>query len=78
MKNYVKPSISFQFFNLNAGSAGGCVLGSNLGELACPVRVPDWPGEFIFTADNSGCTIEADAGEFCYGVPSADNRVLGS
>ena len=79
MKNYIKPSISFQFFNLSAGGAGGCVMGSNLdSEQSCPVRVPDWPGDFIFTAENTGCTIEAEEGSLCYNIPSEDNRVLGS
>lgn len=78
MKNYVKPAISFQFFNLNSSGAGGCVIGSNLGELVCPVRVPDWPGEFIFTTDNADCTMEADPGQFCYQIPADSNRVLGS
>lgn len=78
MKNYVKPAISFQFLNLSSNVSGGCVMSSNQAELSCPIRIPDWPGDFLLADEKSGCTIPTDPGSLCYGVPSGDNRVLGS
>ena len=78
MKNYVKPSVSFQFFNLEATTVGACVISSTHDPYVCPIRIPDNPGEFIFSVDP--CTIDADPENFnmCYHGPNADLRILGS
>ncbi len=78
MKNYVKPAISFQFFNLSSNVAGGCVMSANLNTTPCVIRVPDWPGDYLLAEETAGCTIPTDPGELCYGVPTGDDRVLGS
>ena len=79
MKNYVKPGISFQFFNLATNASGGCSLESNQAAYSCAVGIPDNPGITVFTATN--CDFEVDNPEdfgICYGVPVSDARVLGS
>lgn len=79
MKNYVKPNISFQFFNLEATTVGACVVASNQGQYECPIRIPDWPGEYLF--NDAPCTIDnmnPEDFEMCYHGPNADLRILGS
>ena len=79
MKNYMKPSISFQFFNLTANASGGCSIESNQAEYECKVGIPDWPGEYLI-GDSAPCTVDGDPEDFgiCYNVPVGDARVLGS
>ena len=79
MKNYIKPSVSFQFFNLEATTVGACVIASNQDPYVCPVRIPDNPGDFIFS-DHPDCTVDMapEDNNMCYHGPNADLRILGS
>lgn len=80
MKDYMKPAISFQFFNLAANAPGGCSLDSNSAQYQCAVEIPGRPGMTIF-ANRPDCRYLTDSPEdygVCYGVPVADSRVLGS
>ncbi len=80
MKDYMKPAVSFQFFNLSANASGGCSLSSNQAAYVCAVQIPDRPqGQTIFVKGN--CRYQTDSPEdygICYGIPVADGRVLGS
>ena len=78
MKNYVKPSVSFQFFSLSNDVSGGCILGFNQANYDCPVKLPN-TDDTIF-ADNS-CFYEVESPEdlgLCYHNPSDTVRILGS
>ena len=78
MKKYVKPAISFQFFNLTTEVSGGCIYSSsNQSDLLCPIEIPGRPGETVFT-DYNTCFMTPEDGGLCVQVPTADNRVLGS
>lgn len=79
MKNYVKPAVSFQFFNLVSGVSDGCNMSATSAPYQCPVQIPDWPGETVFTA--AACTWETDNPEefdICYQGPSGITSVIGS
>lgn len=79
MKNYIKPAISFQFFNLATGVSDGCNMSANSDPYQCPVEIPNWPGETVFTA--SGCTWATNNPEefdICYQGPTGIVSVLGS
>ena len=81
MKNYVKPQVSFQFFNLATTTSGGCNVTGTAAEYVCAVEVPGLPGEMIFTDDRHGCDFITDSPDefgICYNVPVGDTRVLGS
>ena len=41
MKNYIKPAISFQFFNLATGVSDGCNMSANSAPYQCPVDIPN-------------------------------------
>ena len=81
MKNYVKPQVSFQFFNLATTTSGGCTLPSTSAEYVCAVEVPGLLDEAVFTDERNGCSFITDSPDqfgICYNVPVADARVLGS
>ena len=81
MKNYVKPSVSFQFLSLSNDVSGGCILGFNQDNYKCPVDFPDFPGATVFSAMANGCDYEAENPEdfgLCYHNPSDTVRILGS
>ena len=80
MKNYVKPAVSFQFFNLVTGVSDGCNMEATSGQYSCPVQIPNWPGETVF-ATATGCTWETDNPlefDVCYQGPSGITSVIGS
>ena len=79
MKNYMKPSISFQFLNLATGVSDGCNMSENHAAYQCPVEIPYWPGETVFTS--SACTWATHSPEdfdVCYQGPTGVVSVLGS
>jgi hypothetical protein len=80
MKDYIKPGISFQFFNLTSNLAGGCSVKSNEAEYVCPVQLPGYAdGETVFVRGSCFyATQNPEDHNVCYGVPVADSRVLGS
>lgn len=80
MRNYIKPSISFQFLNLATGVSDGCNMTANIGKYQCPVAVPGWGGETIF-ADRKVCfwvTETPEEYDVCYHGPNGIVSVLGS
>ncbi len=78
MKNYIKPAISFQFFNLTTDVSAGCNMDKTSAPYACPVEHPNWPGETVFTPSNCMWTPEDGAFDFCYQGPSGVVSVIGS
>lgn len=81
MKNYMKPSISFQFFNLSSNVSGGCALSANQAKFTCPVEIPDLPGDTVFAVSPSPCSYETENPEdfgVCYHNPNDTVRILGS
>lgn len=78
-KNYVKPQIIFESFELSSSIAAGCALLSTpQAEYVCPVTDP----EFGYTIFSSGgiCDYSApgDNDQICYDVPLAGTNVFES
>lgn len=79
MKNYIKPSISFQFLNLATGVSDGCNMTANHDAYQCPVAIPGWGGETIFTtSDCNWITHSPEDFDICYQGPTGVVSVLGS
>ena len=81
MKNYMKPSVSFQFVSLTNNVSVGCILDFNQAEYSCPVDLPDLPGDSVFAVSPNPCTYEVESPEdfgLCYHNPSDTARILGS
>lgn len=80
MRNYIKPSISFQFLNLATGVSDGCNTGAEHDPYKCRVELPGWGGETIFTTTGTCTWITQNPEEFdiCYHGPSGIVSVLGS
>lgn len=81
MKNYMKPSVSFQFVSLVNNVSVGCILDFNQAQYSCPVDLPDLPGDSIFAVSPSPCTYEVENPEdfgLCYHNPNDTARILGS
>jgi hypothetical protein len=78
MKNYIKPAVSFQFFNVVDGVSAGCNMDKTNAPYDCPVEIPNWPGETLFNASN--CMWTPNDGDFdiCYQGPSGVVSVIGS
>ena len=79
MKNYVKPVISFQLLNTSTGVSDGCKVSGSADPYQCPVEIPDWPGETVFTPSN--CTWATNTPEefdICYHGPTGLVSVFGS
>ena len=79
MKNYVKPAVSFQFFNLVSGLSGGCNMEANSGPYQCPVEIPNWPGETVFNASTcTWATNNPEEFDICYQGPTGIISAIGS
>lgn len=79
MKNYMKPAVSFQFFNLSSGVSDGCNMSATSDPYKCPVEIPDLPGNTIFTvADCTWATDNPEEFNICYQGPTGIVSVLGS
>lgn len=78
-KQYVKPDISFDTFELSQSIAGGCEGITNAVYGTCATTIPDL-GFSIF-ANKHTCDVHAAPGnnEFvCYHAPSDSNNVFSS
>ena len=74
---YEKPTISFQSLSTNGGGASAtCALAISFAEFSCPVKIPEWDNETIYTETN--CDWSNDDGNICYHVPTATSNVFGS
>ena len=58
-KNYSKPQLVFDSFELSESIAAGCYAISKQSELICPVDDPIFG--VVFTGDNAGCEITSDS-----------------
>ncbi|MBR3780101.1 MAG: hypothetical protein IKK63_02735 [Clostridia bacterium] len=79
MKNYTKPAISFQPLNMATNVSDGCNMAANSAPYQCPVEIPNWPGETVFTA--YACTWATNKPEefdICYHGPVGIISVFGS
>lgn len=79
MKQYTKPAISFQPLNLSTGVSDGCNMSANADPYKCPVDIPNWPGETVFTASNcTWATNNPEEFDICYHGPIGIVSVFGS
>ncbi len=79
-KNYSKPQLVFDSFELSESIAAGCYAISKQSELICPVIDPNM-GEPIFTSEGIGCVITTEEGAYnavCYHVPDGMHQVFSS
>ncbi len=77
-KDYSKPEVLFESFELSQSIAAGCEYISNHVYGACPVMDPAI-GATVF-ALTGVCTITTPTGNdrICYNVPAENNRVFSS
>ena len=78
-RNYIKPDICFDSFELSSSMAAGCeMIGSNQDAYACPVLIPDW--ELTVFMELGICDMHPpeQMDSICYHVPTADNNVFNS
>lgn len=80
-KNYIKPQIAFESFQLSTSIAASCaLLGAEHAQYVCPVTDPD-SGFTIFTDELSSPCDTAPIGgsdSVCYDIPVANWNVLTS
>lgn len=79
MKNYIKPAISFQALNMATAVSDGCNMSANSAEYQCPVKIPNWGDETVFTpADCTWATNNPAEFDICYHGPTGIVSVFGS
>ncbi len=81
-KQYQKPMMYFESFQLSQSIATGCASDAKFAEDQCAVFIPDI-GATIFGdahASNSQCewSPEGFADRVCYHIPTAGDNVFGS
>lgn len=76
-KQYIKPAIKYESFNMSSHIASGCALGPTSAEFACPVMVPEW-GITFFGEKNCDYSTPDVYDMVCYHVPTADGNVFTS
>lgn len=80
-KTYVKPEVYFESFKLSTSIATGCSEGydqnnTNSGDpYACVLY---FGTDTVFVAANQSCNPLLDFNNFCYHVPSPNDRVFSS
>lgn len=79
MKNYMKPAISFQALSMATSTSDGCNMSGKQDPYTCPVEIPNWPGETVFTpSDCTWSTNNPKEFDICYHGPSGIVSVFGS
>lgn len=76
-KQYKKPDILFDSFELSQSIAAACAYISNQERTICPV---DIGGSMSLFSELGVCTLTPPAGDntVCYDVPSLDSKIFGS
>lgn len=80
-KNYEKPEIMFDSFELSQSIAGGCeLIQTNQAEKSCPINIPDFGPGYTWFADLLTCyaTPPGPNDSICYHVPSDAYNVYSS
>lgn len=79
-KNYQKPQIRFESFELSQDISAGCELISNHGQGACVVLVPEWDMTLYINEMNCDATAPdyGDGDGLCYHAPSDSYNVYSS
>ena len=77
-KNYEKPQIRFESFELSQNISANCDWISNQAEYVCPVVDPEWDDITIFMA--APCDTDTPLGDdgICYDVPTSDTNIFSS
>ena len=80
-KTYVKPEVYFESFELNTSIATGCSAGydhsnTSFGDPRSCVLY--YGSDTVFVAENAACNPFLDLDNFCYHVPSTNDRVFSS
>lgn len=76
-KSYVKPLISFEPLALSSALSTGCSFNVSFAEFVCPVEIPEWGGETVFS-EQVNCDWSNDDYYICYHVPTITTNVFGS
>lgn len=79
-KEYSKPLISYESFELSQSIAEGCEVISNYGNGMCVLTISEEDGLVFFTDSISGCRITSTnlLDGICYDVPSDYSQVFTS
>lgn len=78
-KEYHKPEIFFDSFELSQSIAAGCVYTSNFNRGQCGVFLPDLGLTLFANNTGSACTMKNNHNNrFCWDVPTDDLRVFSS
>lgn len=76
-KEYSKPEVYFDSFELSQSIAAGCRYISNQEAEVCPVDI-DAPFTLYSTTGICGMTPSGPYDRICYDVPSADSMIFTS
>lgn len=80
-KTYVKPEVYFESFKLSTSIATGCSASydQNNTNFGDPRNCVLYYGtDTVFVAENTACNPIFDLNNFCYHVPSPNDRVFSS
>ena len=75
--SYIRPDVQLVDFSLSSSIAATCNhTASSTDENSCLYKYNGWT---IFMATTAGCDFPIeDGGQFCYHVPTDDNRIFAS
>ena len=78
-KNYEKPQIRFESFELSQDISAGCELISNHAQGSCAVDVPEWGGTIYLNSDCVWAAPDTGSGDgLCYHAPTDSYNVYTS
>lgn len=81
-KNYRKPEILFESFELSQNISAGCELISNQSKFSCALTDPEWDDIKIFMDGNGVCDTSAPYpgydDQLCYHAPTDGYNVHSS
>ncbi len=78
-KQYVKPQITFESFQLSTSIAASCTLiGTSSAQYVCPVEDPVRKWSYFSDDIASACDMAPVNGNICYDIPVANWNVMNS
>lgn len=79
-KQYVKPELYFENFELSMNIAAGCAIATQHADYVCPYTITSM-NRTIFSSKESGCTtLTQDGSEYglCYHNPAEGQNLFSS
>lgn len=74
-REYVKPNLSFESFEMSSNIATGCGNAQHYSEMTCDTQLG---AGMVYFVDNNSCEYTPEDNGMCYQIPTEDTRLFAS